>query len=65
MIGGTTDATEFQQVRGGRHAGAIAVPCRYAHSPVETLDLADVNDTIATLASALTIDFPSPSDIRR
>ncbi|WP_290809976.1 M42 family metallopeptidase, partial [Halovivax sp.] len=33
MIGGTTDATEFQGVRGGRHAGAIAVPCRYTHSP--------------------------------
>lgn len=65
MIGGSTDATEFQQVHGGRHAGAIAVPCRYAHSPVETLDVADVNDTIATVASALTTDFPSPTDVRR
>lgn len=65
MIGGTTDATEFQQVRGGRHSGAIAVPCRYSHSPVETLDLADANDTVATLVEALGTEFPGPDDIRR
>lgn len=65
MIGGTTDATQFQQVRGGRYAGAIAVPCRYAHSPVETLDLDDAADTAATLASALETPFPSSDEIRR
>lgn len=65
MIGGSTDATELQQVRGGRHAGAIAVPCRYAHSPVETLDLADANETVATLVAALDTEFPGRDEIRR
>lgn len=65
MIGGSTDATEFQQVRGGRHAGAIAVPCRYTHSPVETIDLADVNDTVSTLLAALETAFPAAEDVRR
>ena len=65
MIGGSTDATEFQQVRGGRYAGAIAVPCRYTHSPVETLDLRDAEDTAATLTAALERAFPGPEDIRR
>ena len=65
MVGGTTDATEFQQVRGGRYAGAIAVPCRYTHSPVETVDLDDANETVSTLVAALETDFPGPEDIRR
>ncbi|MFW5939506.1 MAG: M42 family metallopeptidase [Halolamina sp.] len=65
MIGGSTDATELQQVRGGRHAGAIAVPCRYTHSPVETVDLADVTDTVSTLVAALATEFPGPDEIRR
>jgi endoglucanase len=65
MISGSTDATELQQVRGGRYAGAIAVPCRYSHSPVETLDLADANETAATLVNALDTEFPGPDEIRR
>ena len=65
MIGGTTDATEFQQVRGGRYAGAIAVPCRYTHSPVETIDRADAEETITTLVSALDTPFPSSQEVRR
>lgn len=65
MVSGSTDATELQQVRGGRHAGAIAVPCRYTHSPVETLDLVDANDTVSTLVTALEREFPGPDDIRR
>ena len=65
MVGGSTDATELQQVRGGRHAGAIAVPCRYAHSPVETLDLSDANETVATLVAALDTEFPGRDEIRR
>ncbi|UPW02109.1 M20/M25/M40 family metallo-hydrolase [Halorussus gelatinilyticus] len=64
MIGGTTDATEFQQVRGGRHAGAIAVPCRYTHSPVETVSLADAHETAAVLAEALETPFPSRDEVR-
>jgi endoglucanase len=65
MIGGTTDATEFQQVRGGRYAGAIAVPCRYTHSPVEMLDTNDADETVATLVEALETDFPEHGSVRR
>jgi endoglucanase len=64
LISGTTDATEFQQVRGGRHAGAIAVPCRYTHSPVETVSLADANDAAAVLAEAVRTPFPSRDEVR-
>jgi putative aminopeptidase FrvX len=64
MIRGTTDATEFQQVRGGRHAGAIAIPCRYTHSPVETVSMADANQTAAVLATALETPFPTREEVR-
>ena len=64
MIGGTTDATELQSVRGGRHAGAIAVPCRYTHSPVETIDSSDVAETIDVLSTALETSFPHRTDVR-
>jgi endoglucanase len=65
MLTGSTDATEFQRVRGGRHAGAIAVPCRYTHSPVETASLADADGTVATLVAALERPFPGRDEIRR
>ncbi|WP_049971424.1 M42 family metallopeptidase [Haladaptatus cibarius] len=65
MLTGSTDATELQQVRGGRHAGAIAVPCRYSHSPVETLSMADAAETAEVLLSALNREFPSRDEIRR
>jgi endoglucanase len=65
MLTGSTDATEFQQVRGGRHAGAIAVPCRYTHSPVETASLADADETVAVLLAALDRPFPTREEIRR
>ena len=64
MIGGTTDATELQSVAGGRHAGAVGVPCRYTHSPVETVALDDVEGMIATLRAAVETPFPGRRDVR-
>lgn len=64
MIGGTTDATEFQRAGRGRHAGAIAVPCRYTHSPTELIDLADAEETTDVLAAALESSFPERTDVR-
>ena len=64
MVSGTTDATQFQQVRGGRHAGAVAVPCRYTHSPVETLSLADANEAAELLAEAIRTEFPGREEVR-
>lgn len=64
MIHGTTDATEFQQVRGGRYAGVIGVPCRYTHSPVETIELDDARETVEVLLGALETPFPSRDEVR-
>ncbi|WP_158059124.1 M42 family metallopeptidase [Halorussus halophilus] len=65
MVGGTTDATEFQQVRGGRHAGAVAIPCRYTHSPVETVSMGDADEAVELLVEALGTPFPSREEARR
>ncbi len=64
MIGGTTDATEFQSAGRARHAGAIAVPCRYTHSPVELIDLQDASATADVLVAALESPFPDRTDVR-
>jgi endoglucanase len=51
-----TDADAIQIARGGIPAGLISVPVRYMHSPVEMVDLADVEATVelvAAFASAL------------
>ncbi|MDP3058570.1 MAG: M42 family metallopeptidase [bacterium] len=44
--GGTTDLSSIHLIREGIVAGALAIPRRYSHSPVEVLDL---NDALATL----------------
>jgi endoglucanase len=64
MINGTTDASELQRVRGGRHAGPIGVPCRYTHSPIETISLADAEQTVAVLAEACESEFPDRTSVR-
>lgn len=64
MIGGTTDSTEFQRAGGARHAGAIAVPCRYTHSPVETIDWTDLQALGDVLVTALSTGFPDRTDVR-
>lgn len=64
MQGITTDASELNQVDGGRHAGAIGVACRYTHSPVETISLTDVEETVDVVSDALQTPFPSRDDVR-
>jgi len=51
-----TDADAIQISRAGIPAGLISIPLRYMHSPVEMVDLADVEaavELIAAFASAL------------
>ncbi len=51
-----TDADAIQIARAGIPAGLISIPLRYMHSPVELVDLADVEATVelvAAFASAL------------
>jgi putative aminopeptidase FrvX len=46
-----TDADAIQIARSGIPTGLVSVPLRYMHSPVEMVDLADVESTIALLAA--------------
>jgi putative aminopeptidase FrvX len=43
---GGTDAGAIHLTRGGVLAGVISVPCRYIHSPISTLRLDDLENTI-------------------
>lgn len=49
---GGTDTHSMQLAAGGCHAGCISIPTRYIHSPVETVDLGDV-EACEKLLSAL------------
>lgn len=49
---GGTDTRSMQLAAGGCHAGCISIPTRYIHSPVETVDMGDV-EACEKLLSAL------------
>ncbi len=44
--GGTTDATAIHLSNYGVHTGVISIPTRYIHSPVEVLDIGDLESCI-------------------
>lgn len=48
---GGTDADVIQVSRAGVAAGLVSIPLRYMHTPVETLSLTDVANTIRLLAA--------------
>ena len=49
----TSDVAAVHLARGGIPAAVVNIPRRYAHSPVETLDLNDVAATLVLLDSAV------------
>ncbi|MDX8550958.1 M42 family metallopeptidase [Methanospirillum sp. J.3.6.1-F.2.7.3] len=51
--GGNTDASIINLVRDGIPSIPLSVPSRYIHSPVEVVDLKDVESTIDLLVDAL------------
>jgi endoglucanase len=51
--GGTTDATAIHLTKGGIPSTTVSIPTRYIHSPVEMLDLADLDAAVALLVAAL------------
>ncbi|RLI75428.1 M42 family peptidase [Archaeoglobales archaeon] len=51
--GGTTDATAINLTKAGIPAGVISVPARYIHSPVEVIDLEDLENGSKLIAKAL------------
>jgi endoglucanase len=48
-----TDADEFHASGPGRPTGLVSVPLRYTHSPVETVQLSDVEDAVRLLVAAV------------
>ena len=51
--GGTTDATAIHLTREGIPTGVLSAPTRYIHTPVEVVDLDDVENTVNLLVAAL------------
>lgn len=47
----STDADAVQFARSGIPTGLVSIPLRYMHSPVEMVDLADVEATVALVAA--------------
>lgn len=53
--GGTTDATAIHLTRGGIPSTTLSVPARYIHSPVEVLDIHDIEEGVRLLLEALKV----------
>jgi endoglucanase len=53
--GGTTDATAIHLNKGGVPSTTISPPTRYIHSPVEVLDIKDIEAGVELLVSALKV----------
>ena len=51
--GGTTDASAIHLVKTGIPSGVVSVAARYIHSPIEVLDLADLDRGAALIAEAV------------
>ena len=49
--GTSTDADAIQISRSGIPTGLVSIPLRYMHSPVEMVDLADVEATVELIAA--------------
>jgi len=46
MSGGATDAAAAATIREGIPSGALTVPVRYIHTPVEVVDMRDIDDCV-------------------
>jgi len=53
LEGGSTDARPMQLAGPGSAAGCISIPCRYVHTPSETVDVADVEGAVTLLVAVL------------
>ena len=57
LEGGSTDARAMQLAGPGSAAGCISIPCRYVHTPSETVDAGDVEGAIDLLVALLSADM--------
>ena len=53
LEGGTTDAMAIQTSRAGVASGVLSIPCRYVHTPSETIDFDDVQNAVRLLLGLL------------
>lgn len=53
LTGGSTDASAIQLARAGVPSGCISIPCRYAHTVSETVDVTDVQACTDLLVNIL------------
>lgn len=51
--GGTTDATAISLTKSGIPSGVVSIPARYIHSPVEVVDMHDVESAVELVARAI------------
>ncbi len=51
--GGTTDATSIHLTKEGIPTGTVSIATRYVHSPVEVLDISDVEASILLIVKAI------------
>lgn len=58
LPGGTTDARAIQTSRDGIPSGCLSIPCRYVHSPSETVSAADVANAVTLLTAMLRRPLP-------
>ncbi|MCI5549765.1 MAG: M20/M25/M40 family metallo-hydrolase [Clostridiales bacterium] len=49
LTGGGTDGAAMQLTRGGVPSGVISIPCRYVHTPVEMVEISDVEGAVKIL----------------
>ncbi|MDO9354669.1 MAG: M20/M25/M40 family metallo-hydrolase [Solirubrobacteraceae bacterium] len=62
--GTSTDADAVHLQRGCNATGLVSIPLRYMHSPVETIDLRDLESTVA-LVAAFALKVGADFDVRR
>jgi len=51
--GGTTDATSIHLTKEGIPTGTVSIATRYIHSPVEVLDMADIEACVSLIVKAI------------
>ena len=53
LVAGGTDTSSMQTAGAGAHAGAVSIPTRYVHSPVEVVDAKDLDACVKLLRAAV------------
>ena len=57
LTGGGTDTSSMQQTGVGCLAGCISIPTRYIHSSVETIDMADVEESVKLTMARCDVEY--------